>query len=158
VVALEIGFLGSGRSQGPVFNRKPISSCVASTSWEPASVAAFERYVVPAPKRILSQAAFANLNSVPVSFENDSRAPLLLIARRNDRVAPSALVKANFDRYRESKAGTDYKEFPGQTHFSFLRKTNVADYVLGWALCRANGSKLAAFPKQTDAWSVQLSK
>jgi hypothetical protein len=29
--------------------------------------------------------------------------------------------------------------------------------VLGWALCRANGSKLTAFPKQTDAWSVQLS-
>jgi hypothetical protein len=29
--------------------------------------------------------------------------------------------------------------------------------VLGWALCRANGSKLTAFPNQTDTWSVQLS-
>ena len=132
----------------------------ANTVWEPASVAAFERYVVPAPKRILLQAALANLNpDAPsaVSFENDSRAPLLLVAGGNDRMAPSSLVKANFDRYHESKADTDYKEFPDQTHFSLLRETKVADYVLGWALCRANGSKLAAFPNQTDAWSVQLS-
>jgi predicted dienelactone hydrolase len=108
----------------------------------------------------LLQAAFANLNSdapSTVSFQNDSRAPLLLVAGGKDQVAPSSLVKANFDRYRKSKAGTDYKEFPDQTHFSFLRETKVADYVLGWALCHANGSKLAACPNQTDAWSVQLS-
>ena len=36
-------------------------------------------------------------------------------------------------------------------------ETKVADYVLGWALYRSNGSKLTAFPNQTDAWSVQLS-
>ena len=36
-------------------------------------------------------------------------------------------------------------------------ETKVADYVLGWALCRANGSKLTAVLNQTDAWSVQLS-
>src|SRR5437667_7584166 len=34
----------------------------ANTVCEAASVAAFERYVVPAPKRSLLQAAFANLN------------------------------------------------------------------------------------------------
>ena len=33
----------------------------------------------------------------------------------------------------------------------------VADYVLGWALSRTNGSKLTAISNQTDAWSVQLS-
>ena len=36
-------------------------------------------------------------------------------------------------------------------------ETKVADYVLGWALCRANGSKLTAVPNHTDSWSVQLS-
>ena len=77
--------------------------------------------------------------------------------RGKDRVAPSSLVKANFDLYRESKAETDYKEYPEQTHFTLLQETKVADYVLGWALCRANGSKLTALPKQTDAWSVKLS-
>ena len=132
----------------------------ANTFAEAPSIAAFERYVVPAPNRILRQVAFANFGpDAPstVRFHNDSRAPLLLVAGGKDRVVPSSMVTANFDSYRESKAGTDYKEFPDQTHFSLLRETKVADYVLGWALCRANGSKLTTFPNQTDGWSVQLS-
>ena len=132
----------------------------ANTLGDAASVAAFERYVVPAPNRILRQVALANFSpDAPstVRFHNDSRAPLLLVAGGKDRVVPSSMVKANFDSYRESKADTDYKEFPDQTHFSLLRETKVADYVLGWALCRANGSKLTAFSNQTDTWSVQLS-
>ncbi len=127
---------------------------------ETESLDAFKRYVVPAPYRVLVQTAFANFIShtaATVNFRNDTRAPLLLIAGGKDRVTPSSLVKANFDLYRESKAGSDYKEFPDQTHFSLLRETKVADYVLAWALCRANGSELTAFPNQTDAWSVQLS-
>jgi len=132
----------------------------ANTFAEALSIAAFERYVVPAPNRILRQAALANFGpDAPstVRFHNDSRAPLLLVAGGKDRVVPSSMVKANFDSYRESRAETDYKEFPDQTHFSLLRETKVADYVLGWALCRANGSKLTTFPNQTDGWSVQLS-
>jgi pimeloyl-ACP methyl ester carboxylesterase len=127
---------------------------------ETESLDAFKRYVVPAPYRVLLQTAFANFTlhtAATVNFRNDTRAPLLLIAGGKDRVTPSSLIKANFDLYRESRADTDYKEFPNQTHFSLLRETKVADYVLGWALCRANGSKLTAFPKQTDAWSVKLS-
>jgi pimeloyl-ACP methyl ester carboxylesterase len=127
---------------------------------ETESLDAFKRYVVPAPYRVLLQTAFANFisdSAAAVNFRNDTRAPLLLIAGGRDRVTPSSLIKSNFDLYRKSKADTDYKEFPDQTHFSLLRETKVADYVLAWALCGANGSKLTAFPKQTDAWSVQLS-
>jgi pimeloyl-ACP methyl ester carboxylesterase len=127
---------------------------------ETESLDAFRRYVVPAPYRVLVQTAFANFTShtaATVNFRNDTRAPLLLIAGGKDRVAPSSLVKANFDLYRESKAGTDYKEFPNEAHFTLLQETKVADYVLDWALGRSNGSKLTAFPNQTDAWSVQLS-
>jgi alpha-beta hydrolase superfamily lysophospholipase len=127
---------------------------------ETESLDAFKRYVVPAPYRVLVQTAFANFTShtaATVNVRNDTRAPLLLIAGGKDRVAPSALVKANFDLYRVSKAETDYKEFSDQAHFTLLQETKVADYVLDWALCRSNGSKLTAFPNQTDAWSVQLS-
>ncbi|HEV2995362.1 MAG TPA: hypothetical protein VGW99_05330, partial [Chthoniobacterales bacterium] len=127
---------------------------------EAPSIAAFERYVVPAPNRILRQVALANFSpDAPstVRFHNDSRAPLLLVVGGKDRVVPSSMVKANFDRYRESKADTDYREFPDQTHFSLLRETKVADYVLGWALYRSNGSKLPAVSNHTDGWSVQLS-
>ena len=127
---------------------------------ETESLDAFKRYVVPAPYRVLLQTAFANFisdSAATINFRNDTRAPLLLLAGGKDRIVPRSIVKANFELYRESKADTDYKEFPDQTHFSLLRETKVADYVLGWALCRANGSQLTAFPKQTDSWSVQLS-
>jgi alpha-beta hydrolase superfamily lysophospholipase len=82
---------------------------------------------------------------------------LLLVAGGKDRVVPSSLVRGNFELYRESKAETDYKEYPEQTHFSLLQETKVAEYVLDWALWRSNGSKLTAVPNQTDSWSVKLS-
>jgi pimeloyl-ACP methyl ester carboxylesterase len=66
----------------------------ANTLGDAASVAAFERYVVPAPNRILRQVALANFSpDAPstVRFHNDSRAPLLLIAGGQDRVAPPSL-------------------------------------------------------------------
>jgi pimeloyl-ACP methyl ester carboxylesterase len=132
----------------------------ANSLTESESRAAFERYVVPGPNRVLLQTAFANFTphaATSVNFRNDTRAPLLLVAGGKDRIARPSLVKANLDLYRESKAETDYKEFLDQAHFTLLQETRVADYALGWALCRANGSKLTAVPNQTDAWSIQLS-
>src|SRR6266566_3743548 len=132
----------------------------ANTLGDAASVAAFKRYVVPAPNRILRQVALANFSpDAPstVRFHNDSRAPLLLVAGGKDRVVPSSMVKANFDSYRESKAETDYKEFPEQTHFTLVHDAlqKVPDYVLGWALYRPNGSKLKAVSNQTDTWPAE---
>ena len=132
----------------------------ANSLTETESLDAFKRYVVPAPYRVLVQTAFANFisdSAATVNFQNDTRAPLLMIAGGKDRVTPSSLIKANFDLYRGSKAETDYKEYPGQTHFTLLQETKIADYLLGWALHRSNGSKLIAIPNQTDSWSVQLS-
>ena len=132
----------------------------ANSLTETESLDAFKRYIVPAPNRVLLQTALANFtpdSATTVNFRNDTRGALLLVAGGKDRVVPSSIVKANFDLYRESKAETDYKEYPEQTHFSLLQEVKIADYVLGWALCRANGSKLTAVPNQTDAWSVQLS-
>ena len=132
----------------------------ANSLTETESLDAFKRYIVPAPTRVLLQTAFANFTlhtTVTVNLRNDTRAPLLLVAGGEDRAVPSSLVKANFDLYRESKAETDYKEYPEQTHLTLLQETKVADYVLGWALYRSNGSKLTAVPNQTDSWSVKLS-
>src|SRR5262249_25140298 len=132
----------------------------ANTLTETESLDAFKRYVVPAPNRVLLQTAFANFTSqsaATVNFWNDTRAPLLLVAGGKERLVPRSLVKANFDLYRESKAETEYKEFADQAHFTLLQNTKIADYVLGWALYRSNGSKLTAVPNQTDTWSVELS-
>lgn len=133
----------------------------ANTLSESESRTAFERYVVPGPIRMLLQTAFANFVSqaaTSVNFRNNTRAPLLLVAAGEDLITPPSLVKANFDLYRQSKAETDYKEFPDKSHFIIGEKDwdKVADYVLGWALCRVNGSRLTAVSSQTAGWSVQL--
>jgi pimeloyl-ACP methyl ester carboxylesterase len=132
----------------------------ANTLTRLESRAAFERYVVPGPNRVLLQVALANFTphaATSVNFRNDTRAPLLLVAGGKDRIARPSLVKANFDLYRQSTAETDYKEFPNEAHFTLLHATKIADYVLGWGLCRSNGSKLPAVSNHTDGWSVQLS-
>jgi len=161
MLKLAFSALGNSfRSKTASMTREQFHRAFANSLTETESLDAFKRYVVPAPYRVLLQTAFANFisdSAATVNFRNDTRAPLLLLAGGKDRIVPRSIVKANFELYRESKADTDYKEFPDQTHFSLLRETKVADYVLGWALCRANGSQLTAFPKQTDAWSVQLS-
>jgi len=139
---------------------KQFHRAFANSLTESESLAVFKRYIVPAPNRVLLQTAFANFTrhtAITVNFRNDTRAPLLLVAGGKDRIVPSSIVKANFDLYRESKAETDYKECSEQTHFTLLQETKVADYALGWALCRSNGSKLTAVPNQSDSWSVKLS-
>jgi pimeloyl-ACP methyl ester carboxylesterase len=141
-------------------SQKQFHETFANPLTEAQSHSAFTRYALPGPNRVLFQAilgSFTRGAATTVNARNDTRAPLLLVAGGKDRFAPPSLVKANFDLYRKSKAETDYKEFPEQANFTFLQGTKVADYVLGWALCRANGSKLSAVPNKTDAWSVQLS-
>ncbi len=139
---------------------KQFHRAFANSLTETESLDAFKRYIVPAPNRVLLQTAFANFTrhtASSVNFRNDTRAPLLLVANGKDRVAPSSMVKANFDLYRESTAETDYKEFPNEAHFALLRETKTADYALGWAICRSNGSTLPTVSNRTDGWSVQLS-
>jgi pimeloyl-ACP methyl ester carboxylesterase len=139
---------------------KQFHETFANTLTEAESNAAFTRYAFPGPNRVLLQtvmAHFTRSRATTVNARNDTRAPLLLVAGGRDRFAPPSLVRANFDLYQESKAETDYKEFPEEASFTFLQETKIADYVLGWALCRANGSKLKAVQNQTDGWSVQFS-
>jgi alpha-beta hydrolase superfamily lysophospholipase len=161
ILKLAFSVLGNSfKNKTASLTPKQFHRAFANSLTETQSLAAFERYAVPGVSRVLLQTAFANFAShtaATVNSRNDARAPLLLLAGGKDRVTPSSLVKANFDLYRESKAETDYKEFSDQAHFTLLQETRVADYVLGWALYRSNGSKLTAVSNQTDTWSVQLS-
>jgi len=62
------------------------------------------------------------------------RPPLLLIAGAKDHFIPSPVNKANYRRYKASPSATDFKEFPGRTHFIIGQAgwEEVADYVLNW--------------------------
>src|SRR5205809_285028 len=161
MLKLAFSALGNSfRSKTASLTREQFHRAFANSLTETESLDAFKRYIVPAPSRVLLQTVFANFTpyaASTVNFRNDTRAPLLLVAGGKDRVVPTSVVKANFELYRESKAETDYKEYPEQTHITFLQEAKVADYVLGWALCQSNGSKLPAVSNHTDGWSVQLS-
>ncbi|HUJ70939.1 MAG TPA: alpha/beta hydrolase [Verrucomicrobiae bacterium] len=105
---------------------------------EGESLAVFHRYAVPGPDHVLFQAAFANFNphaGTAVDFHNNDRAPLLLISGGNDNVSPASVVEANFKLYRNSTAITQYRNFPGRTHYTLGQAgwEEVADYALDWA-------------------------
>jgi pimeloyl-ACP methyl ester carboxylesterase len=116
-----------------------------NTMNEEASLPVYDRYAVPGPGRVLFQGAFANFNpraATRVDFHNDDRAPLLLIAGEFDHTVPAVVDQSAAKRYRKSEAITEYKEFPGRSHFIIGQEgwEEVADYALDWAAGHAVGA------------------
>jgi len=62
------------------------------------------------------------------------RAPLLLMAGKNDHSIPASLNYKNFRRYRKSKSITDYKEFEGANHYVLGGPywKAYAEFILNW--------------------------
>jgi pimeloyl-ACP methyl ester carboxylesterase len=111
-----------------------------NTLSEEESAKVYERYHIPAPGRWVWGGILANFTpghqEAWVNFENDDRAPLLLIAGGADHVMPPAVNQSNAKHYERSKALTEYKEFPGRAHFTVGQDgwEEVADYALDWAI------------------------
>ena len=88
---------------------------------EEESLAVYERYAVPGPGRVLFQGALANFNphaATKVDFHNDDRAPLLLIAGGADHVVPAVGRPRSAQALPQVQRVTEYKEFPGRSHFT----------------------------------------
>ena len=100
--------------------------------------AAYDRYQVPGPGRLIFQAAFANFNpraANKVDFRKGDRPPLLVIGNGQDHTVPASVSKEAAQRLGKSKAVVDYKEFAGRPHFTAGAPgwEKVADYALDWA-------------------------
>jgi pimeloyl-ACP methyl ester carboxylesterase len=120
----------------------------ANTMSERDAREAFEANAVPAPGRIVFEAALANLNPhapTRVHYRNHTRAPLLMIAGGDDHVVPPSINRANVTKYRDSRATTDFMEFPGRSHLIVAQTgwQEVADRALDWARTHAAAARPA---------------
>ena len=100
--------------------------------------AAYDRYQVPGPGRVIFQAAFANFNpsaATKVDFHKDDRAPLLVVGNDKDHTVPASVSKEAAQRLGKSRAVVDYKEFAGRPHFTAGAPGwgEVAGYALDWS-------------------------
>lgn len=87
------------------------------------AAAAYERYAVPDTGQVIVEAAFANFYLHPateVQFKNDRRTPLLIVGAEKDHTAPASVARAQYAKYQQSPAKTDYLEFPGRPHLSMV--------------------------------------
>lgn len=110
----------------------------ANSLTEEEARAAYSRYAIAAPVRAIFQAALSNVtpgSQAAINFRNGARSPLLIIGGEKDVIMPASLNRKNFRKYRHSSAITEYKEFPGRSHFIIGEKgwEEVADYALKWA-------------------------
>jgi pimeloyl-ACP methyl ester carboxylesterase len=109
---------------------------------EPDAQAAYDKHVTPETGRVFFQgglAAFDGDSPAEINFQNHSRAPLLLIGGAEDRIVPASVNRRNHRRYAGSKALTDYKEFPGRTHWIIAQPgwEEVAGHISDWLGTRA---------------------
>jgi pimeloyl-ACP methyl ester carboxylesterase len=134
----------ANRHRAVPFTPKQFHYAFANTLSEEQSGQVYERYHVPAPGRWIWGPFLANLEpghqETWVDFENDERAPLLLIAGGADHVMPASVNRSNFQHYK-STAVTDYKEFEGRSHFTVGQPgwEEIADYALEW--CSEHSSR-----------------
>jgi pimeloyl-ACP methyl ester carboxylesterase len=70
-----------------------------------------------------------------LNWRNPSRPPLLLITGTEDRAVGAGMNRNNFKKYRKSPSRTDFKEFPGRSHWIIAEPgwEEVADYAISWA-------------------------
>ena len=112
--------------------------------------AAYERYYVPAPGRVIFQAAFANVNPhavTKVDFHKDDRPPLLVLGNDQDQTIPASVSREAAKRQGKSKAVVDYKEYHGRPHFPAAPGWEaVADYALDWATSHVGAPAETAEP------------
>lgn len=94
---------------------------------------AWQKFIVPAPGRIFFQ-ALLGIGS-RIRWANPDRAPLLLIAGEKDRTVPAAMVRTNFRKQQRAPSRTEFREFPGRSHWLCNESgwEEVADAALDWA-------------------------
>lgn len=133
----------ANRHRAVGFTKEQFHYAFTNTLSREASDEVYKRYHVPAPGSFVWAGPLANFTpghqDVYVNFLNENRAPLLFIAGGEDNLMPPAVNQSNAKHYRHTDTVTDYKEFPGRSHYTVGEDgwEEVADYALEWAMEKA---------------------
>ncbi|GGR57521.1 MULTISPECIES: alpha/beta hydrolase [Streptomyces] len=111
----------------------------------------YDRYAVPAPRRLLADLGCAGAPRSPravADVGNAGRGPLLLISGQEDRLVPDEATRAVYKQYGDSTAVTGLKQFADRGHSLVIDSgwRFVADYVLGWL----DEHGIGASPRRAD--------
>jgi alpha-beta hydrolase superfamily lysophospholipase len=137
----------ANRDKAVMLTRDQFKYAFANTLSEEESRVAYEQYAIPGPGRVLIEGAMVNLKAhtpLAVNFHNASRAPLLIVGGGSDHIVPASVAREAKGRYRGA-AVTEYREYPGKSHFMIGERgwEEVADYALAWAVEQANNRQTA---------------
>ncbi len=105
---------------------------------EAESLAAYERYAIPASGSVFWENVLANFKpgqqDTAVDYRNGDRAPLLFVAGGEDHLMPPAVQRSNARHYK-SDALTEVVEYDGFAHLLPAQEgwERIADEVLDWA-------------------------
>lgn len=110
---------------------------VATTADAEESGRLFERYAVPAPRRLLADLGGTGAAPGPravADTANTRRGPLLLVSGQEDLLVPDGVTRTVYKQYGDSTAVTDLKQFADRAHSLTFDSgwRSVADHVLGW--------------------------
>ena len=129
----------ANRHRAGGFTPKEFHYAFTNTLSEEESQKVYDRYHIPAPGNwVWAYGLLANLTpghqDTWVDYHNDARAPLLFIAGGEDHIMPPSVNRSNARHYK-SNTTTDYKEFPGRSHWTCGEDgwEEIADYALEWA-------------------------
>jgi pimeloyl-ACP methyl ester carboxylesterase len=112
---------------------RTLAKTFAQTLPESQKRAFYDRYWAPTPGRIYYQGAVGI--GTGIHARNPNRPPLLLIVGEKDITITPSIVQATFRKQRRSSSLTEFKSFPGRSHFLFAAPgwEEVADCAIQWA-------------------------
>jgi pimeloyl-ACP methyl ester carboxylesterase len=135
----------TNRHRAVGFTPEQFHYAFTDTLSEGESLKVYERYHIPAPGGWVWGGVLANFTpghqATWVDYSNSARAPLLFIAGDDDHIMPAAVNESNAKKYSDSSSVTDFKEFPGRSHYTLGQPgwEEVADYALDWATRQSSG-------------------
>jgi pimeloyl-ACP methyl ester carboxylesterase len=122
--------------------------------------AIWDAQIVPDSGRPFFESGFSFLDRASparLDFANPDRAPLLFISGEADRAMPPAIVRRTFRAHQASPARTDFRLFPGRTHWIIAQDgwEEVAQACVDWiGSLRAVGAPSVGAPALPTSSSV----